>query len=545
LTAIDAGIVQDEAPLAKAAAMLAEFQAEDGAWHVDQTGLGGSPVTWGEALATAMSRRVLVAADRERFERQIAEADRWLRSNQSKRIVDAAGVILGLEGAEDAAATEQRARCVQLLLEAQGDSGGWGLFADRQPEAFDTAIAVIALASLVDQRDTAEAIRRGREFLIATQANEGSWEETTRPSGWESYAHRISTTAWATMALLQAESPRGPAGDENNLRTGWRPVVLSVKEIGMVGKPDSVRGRDGGESALIGGNVLWIFGDTIFNPADEDGSHLRSNTAALADPDDPLAVREPTNEAGIPFQAIPFTQEERKYNDATGRPDDRIALWAGGIVPVPDGRGLAFFSKVHVGEGMLNYTHRGVATAYFAPGATTATRNDGLLFAADEPGFVRPLVHDGMLYLYGGLPGRQDLAFGVARAPLDEATERQAYEFFSGSEWTREVQETVPVFDRIPGAVTVSYNAHLKSFIAIHSGVLTTEVFLRTAPRPEGPWSEPVELFRGEPPEEGFNYAGIEHPELAKDGGKRIYVTYHRPLPALRGELRLVEVTFQ
>jgi hypothetical protein len=538
--------VGERASPAAAAELLVGLQDTDGAWHVDQTGFGGSPVTYGDALATAMSRRVLAEADHERFAKPIAAADQWLRTSTklraSKRTVDAAGALLALADAEDKAAREERTRCTLLLVTSQDRSGGWGPFDDYEPEAFDTAIAILGLAALEDRATFRDAIRRGCAYLAATQTEDGSWVETTRPSGWDSYAHRVSTTAWATIALLQTDV-------DDLVRDGLprRPAVTvkSVKELGVVGKPKSVLGRDGGESAVIGGKMLWTFGDTIFHPAAEDGSHFRTNTAALADPAEPLAVHEPTSADGIPFQAIPFTDEERKYNASTGRPDDRIALWTGGIVPTADGRGLAFFSLVHVGEGLLNYTHRGIATAYFAPGETTATRNDGLLFLADEPGFARPLAHEGTLYLYGGLPDRKDLAFGVARAPLGKATEREAYEFWNGREWTSKVSETAPVFARIPGGVTISYNAHLQSYIAVHSGVLTTEVLLRTAPRPEGPWSEPVELFRGEEPEEGFNYAALEHPELAKDNGRRIYITYHRPLPGLRGELRLVEVTFE
>jgi hypothetical protein len=45
-------------------------------------------------------------------------------------------------------------------------------------------------------------IARGRAFLIATQRDDGGWPETTRPSGGTSYAQRISTTGWATLALL-------------------------------------------------------------------------------------------------------------------------------------------------------------------------------------------------------------------------------------------------------------------------------------------------------------------------------------------------------
>ena len=45
-------------------------------------------------------------------------------------------------------------------------------------------------------------IARGRKFLICEQLDDGSWTETTRPAGNVSYAERISTTGWCTMALL-------------------------------------------------------------------------------------------------------------------------------------------------------------------------------------------------------------------------------------------------------------------------------------------------------------------------------------------------------
>jgi hypothetical protein len=37
----------------------------------------------------------------------------------------------------------------------------------------------------------------------AAKLPDGSWPETTRPAGQESYAQRISTTAWATLALIE------------------------------------------------------------------------------------------------------------------------------------------------------------------------------------------------------------------------------------------------------------------------------------------------------------------------------------------------------
>ena len=38
---------------------------------------------------------------------------------------------------------------------------------------------------------------------MARQEPDGGWVETTRPSGNQSYAQRVSTSGWATLALLE------------------------------------------------------------------------------------------------------------------------------------------------------------------------------------------------------------------------------------------------------------------------------------------------------------------------------------------------------
>ena len=69
-------------------------------------------------------------------------------------------------------------------------------------EVFDTALVLLALESLPEKQELAPLIERGRKYLIAAQAADGSWPATTRPSGAESYAQQLSTTGWATQALL-------------------------------------------------------------------------------------------------------------------------------------------------------------------------------------------------------------------------------------------------------------------------------------------------------------------------------------------------------
>ena len=92
---------------------------------------------------------------------------------------------------------------MKLIRAAQTSDGGWGPYADTPPEAFDTAVVLLALSRLPHEPGVDDLIQRGRGFLTAQQNLDGSWPATTRPSGGDSYAQLMSTTGWATLALLE------------------------------------------------------------------------------------------------------------------------------------------------------------------------------------------------------------------------------------------------------------------------------------------------------------------------------------------------------
>jgi len=190
--AVQAGLVEDRRILFQAAEALAAQQQPDGSWVVDAGSGVGSPATYGKALATVMASRTLAAADALRFAGPVARAGRWLAETPAKTILDAAAVVMALG--------DRRPEALELLLRGQGAEGGWGPYVNAPPETFDTAVAVLALASVRHER---ERIGRGRQYLVRSQLPSGGWTETTRPSGGRSYAQHISTTAWATLALLE------------------------------------------------------------------------------------------------------------------------------------------------------------------------------------------------------------------------------------------------------------------------------------------------------------------------------------------------------
>lgn len=234
----EAGAPVDEPALARAAEKLAAEQEDDGSWAVDAGALGGSPITYGDSLATATARNTLLYLDEVKYAQRIDAAEAWLASQNPYRVVDAAGVLLGLAEADDESATVAGNLARERLLAAQGAQGGWGAFADRAPEAFDTAVAVVALAG-DETPEAEEAVTRGAQWLIESQIDDGSWPETTRPPGAASYAHRVSTAAWAVQALLAVEASHQPqAGARpatgqptNGLRSRPTPFGRSVRRL--------------------------------------------------------------------------------------------------------------------------------------------------------------------------------------------------------------------------------------------------------------------------------------------------------------------------
>jgi hypothetical protein len=204
-TAVDAGPITDRTLLARAATLVAAGQRPDGSWQVDADGAIGSPATYGACLATTQACSVLRKADDPRFTPAVHRADAWLRRVPVKSVLDAAAALLGLGTATDAEATRQRLACQALIERGESKQGGWGPTVHSPSEPFDTALVMLAIAQTPGFPQAGTRLQRGRAYLLTTQRPDGSWPETTRPPGADSYAQRLSTTAWATLALLATE----------------------------------------------------------------------------------------------------------------------------------------------------------------------------------------------------------------------------------------------------------------------------------------------------------------------------------------------------
>ncbi|WP_437897268.1 DUF4185 domain-containing protein [Sorangium sp. So ce124] len=349
-------------------------------------------------------------------------------------------------------------------------------------------------------------------------------------------------------------------------------AVRAVRDLGALEFAPAIRGRDGGYSARWGDRSVWVFGDTTLEMPGEDGAIWRSSTFCATDDldasDGLSSLTEPLDADGAPREFLPFTEEELAFNLEHSDPraeetceEDcgaRYALWPGPIVvDEATGRALVFYSKVtgRLGAGAFEVDMLGSSIAVWesldAPPARPEVRpgaaDPTLLFGADEPLLTSAaLVREGMLYAYACACSGLTCPCIVARAPLAEATERDAWRFFSDERWVKGHDEAEPVMAGAP-MMSVHWNEHVGRYIALYSEPVSSEISIRTAPAPEGPWSDSAVVLTAEvpPTPDAWPYAALVHAELAREGERVEYVTYFRETGFLEGEIRLVELELE
>lgn len=137
------------------------------------------------------------------------------------------------------------------------------------------------------------------------------------------------------------------------------------------------------------------------------------------------------------------------------------------------------------------------------------------------------------VYVYGyeEKPGKPFRARRMlaARAPAGKLAEFSEWRFFSNGEWKPGVKDATPLADNVAVEFSVSRVPGLKKYAAVYTeNGIGERVVGRFAERPEGPWSEPVVLYRC--PEmkrdkKVFTYAAKAHPHLAA-GENELVVSY-------------------
>jgi ankyrin repeat protein len=194
------------------AANLASYQGADGGWHLP--GYTRSPLQDNDFSRTAMAIRALkaygtpgrAAEMKERIER----GRQWLLHANPVTTEDFDMRLAGAAAA-GAAASDLRKLAEPILAKQRPDGG----FAQREgfaSDAYATGMTLWTLANAGVVHPTQDVYRKGVQFLLSTQAPDGSWHVSSRATKFQVYFESgfpyghdqwISTmaTGWAASAL--------------------------------------------------------------------------------------------------------------------------------------------------------------------------------------------------------------------------------------------------------------------------------------------------------------------------------------------------------
>jgi ankyrin repeat protein len=199
---------------------LAAKQRSAGNWHGQ--GATRAPIQDGDFSRTAMAIRTLavyaIPARRVELSNRIKQAATWLEKQTPRSTEDRVMQVLGLKWA-DASMRTREARTRELLA-AQRADGGWAQTPYLGSDAYATG-QVLYLLREMSIPATDRSFQRGTQYLLRTQAPDGSWHVKSRamkiqpyfesgfPYGHDQWVSQAAT-AWATMALSLSE-PERPA----------------------------------------------------------------------------------------------------------------------------------------------------------------------------------------------------------------------------------------------------------------------------------------------------------------------------------------------
>jgi hypothetical protein len=340
--------------------------------------------------------------------------------------------------------------------------------------------------------------------------------------------------------------------------------------LGTLPTNPDILGRDEAYSTSFQGYSVWLYGDTALQKPDASGRTFLSNTWSYTTDLDAgsgiTGFQERLDSAGSPGMLIQETPDEYSFNlahygdncQSQGQCGYRWAIWPSSITTDPVRKQALVFYTVQYIDPYGGFQGYGSSVALWQNLSQLPQRpnfspplvadHPDLLFGQKEPTFgSASLISNGTLYVYGCGEDSNGLDKGCRIARVDPATvlDKSTWTFYTGNgQWSSSDVNAVPVFDGLD-ILSVSWNNYLQRYVAVYASLLSNKVMLRTAPNPEGPWSDEVLAFTAMPNADSSNiYDAQAHPEYDKNGGQTIYVTYTHSLQA-GSEVRLVAVTVQ
>ncbi|KAK2861385.1 hypothetical protein FQN49_004245, partial [Arthroderma sp. PD_2] len=235
----------------------------------------------------------------------------------------------------------------------------------------------------------------------------------------------------------------------------YPPKILSFHFLGHLNdekKPVYPQGN--GRSFIIKGNVYYLFGATVWKDANGDLAGEAANSVALVSSPraNPVAsVVVPINRSMAPF--LPLTEREEKLEKEHS---SKIILeMNGGLCKPQSGAvgGYIWFQKYVQTSSQHGNTKRTLHGVSLATAVWDRQTNellcerimrDDLLFKAHEPAFGAfcSVLEEHYFYTWGKLG--EDIY--LARVEKYEPENRDAYEFWDGYKFTRDITAVAPVF---------------------------------------------------------------------------------------------------
>ncbi len=319
-----------------------------------------------------------------------------------------------------------------------------------------------------------------------------------------------------------------------------------------------VTGADGATSTVLpSGDSLWMFGDTVEGPFKSIRgltlTGLRSNTGAIVPKQDASQgikhYKFLADETGKrPRQLVPFAADE---DPAVNR------VWAIHGVVV-ESKVFLFYHRISLLKNVdvfVNFQLDGMGIAKADVGnlafaRLTAPDGSRLFWKTQEPTFgVWVMREDEYIYVWGCLM----TGMYLARTRPGTIADLASYEYLVESptaarpdvrpKWDAKFSPVGALFDSVPNEMSVSFNAHLKKYVAFHSLQRENKIVMRTADTLTGTWSGPDVVCRPKRiGDDDLIYAVKEHPELARDGGRVVYLSFVNSATYVP---QLVEVTLK
>ncbi len=118
----------------------------------------------------------------------------------------------------------------------------------------------------------------------------------------------------------------------------------------------------------------------------------------------------------------------------------------------------------------------------------------------------------------GAMPDRHLI---IARAPAAKFEDTTGWRYWTAKGWQADFRQADHIADEMASECSITYLPRWRQYVLIYTqSGLSAKIRARTAPKPWGPWSEPVTVY--ECPEAAwdkriFCYGAKAHPELAGD----------------------------